>query len=248
MPTPLTAILLDDEEDGLITLQEQIKMYCPHVNIIGTYDDALFGLEKILELKPDVAFLDIQMPQMSGLEVARQVIPEGIQVIFVTAHQEYSVDALRLTAHDYLLKPLQESEDLIDAVNRLETRKTSSQLGVIFQRLLENNALENYSQETEIALADDKVIIFPKVKDIIRMEAHGSCCKFILTNNKQFTVTKNLGSFMDSLKKYGVLRANRSEAVNMAHKTQVIRSGPYLVMSDGAKVSITDTYRSEFPF
>ncbi len=248
MRKTLTAIIVDDEEDSIVTLEEQIKLYCPEVTVIGTYDDAILGNQKILELRPDVAFLDIQMPKRSGLEIAREVIPAGVHVVFITAYRQYAIDAIRLSAFDYLLKPLQEYEELVDAVRRVKETVAVEKAGPVFERLLENERNEDYSQETEIKLYDDKHIYFHKVKEIIRLKAHGNYCQFFFKNSKTLTIAKNLGTFMKSLKKYGLIRANRSEAVNMSHLQKVIRSGPYLVMSDGEHVQVTSTYRDDFPF
>jgi two-component system LytT family response regulator len=248
MRQTLTAIIVDDDEYSIVKLEEQIKLYCPEVTIIGTYDDAILGNHKILELRPDVVFLDIQMPKRSGLEIAREVIQEGIHVIFITAYRQYAIDAIRLSAFDYLLKPLQEMEELISAIRRVKESASVEKTVPIFEQLLENERNESYSQETEIKLYDDRHIYFHKVKEIIRLKAHGNYCEFFFTNGEKLMIAKNLGTFMKSLEKYGLLRASRSEAVNMLHKIKVIRSGPYLVMSDGEHVQITGKNRDNFPF
>lgn len=248
MRKTLTAIIVDDEEDSIVTLEEQVKMYCPEVTIIGTFDDAILGNKKILEMRPDVAFLDIQMPNRSGLEIAREVIPAGIHVIFITAYRQYAIDAIRLSAFDYLLKPLQEPEELISAIQRVKQTAGVEKTAPIFNRLLDNERKEDYSQETEIRLYDDKHIYFYKIKEIIRLKAHGNYCEFFFINGETQMIAKNLGTFMKSLGKYGLIRANRSEAVNMVHVKKVIRSGPYLVMIDDARVQITGKNRGDFPF
>ena len=119
MSKNISAILIDDEQDALGALEEQIKLYCPGVHILATCDEAKKGLEAVRSFKPDVVFLDIQMPGMTGLELARAISSEQAQVIFVTAYSQYAINAIKLSALDYLLKPV-DPDELIAAVKKAE--------------------------------------------------------------------------------------------------------------------------------
>ena len=125
----MKAILVDDEPDGIRTLQKMLELHCPHVNVAATCSNAAAAKQQIAELKPDVVFLDIQMPGKSGLDLLTELSEKEFEVIFVTAHNEYMLQALQYSAADYLLKPVDEDR-LIEAVQRVrkdwkqEKRKT----------------------------------------------------------------------------------------------------------------------------
>src|SRR5690242_13622650 len=113
----MKAILIDDEVDGLRTLQKMLEKHCPQVEVVGTAMNAVMGNQRISQLKPDLVFLDIQMPGKTGLELLAELDAQDFEVIFVTAFNEYVLQALQFSAVDYLLKPVDEDR-LIEAVSR----------------------------------------------------------------------------------------------------------------------------------
>ena len=117
----MKAILVDDEPDGIRTLQKLLELHCPDVQIVGTCSNAVAAKEQILQMDPDVVFLDIQMPGKSGLDLLTELAAKEFEVIFVTAHNEYMLQALQYSAADYLLKPVDEDR-LEEAVQRVKTR------------------------------------------------------------------------------------------------------------------------------
>lgn len=249
MSNLINAILVDDEQDSLITIQEQFKMYCPEIRILGCYSDAEQGLEKILQLRPDVAFLDIQMPKLNGLELAKRISTIGVKVVFITAYDKYAIDAIKLSALDFLLKPIQEPEELRGVVEKvMHVQNQQIQLPV-FEELLANERTDNYLQDTQIGLADENGVYFFKINEIIRLKAHRNCCEFIFTEGRSMLVTKNLGTFVEALHKYKLVQVNRSEIINLRHRQKLVKKGgPYLVMSDGAKVMVSNNYKENLPY
>ena len=117
----MKAILVDDEPDGIKTLSKLLELNCPDVEIIATCGNALFAKQKLEELKPDLVFLDIRMPGMSGLDLLAELPEKDFEVIFVTAHNEYLLQALQFSAVDYLMKPVDEDR-LTEAVHRVKKR------------------------------------------------------------------------------------------------------------------------------
>lgn len=117
----MNAILVDDEWDGIRTLQKLLERHCPHVAIVATCSNAAAAKQQIELLKPDVVFLDIQMPGKTGLELLTEITPKNFEVVFVTAYNEYMLQALQFSAADYLLKPVDEDR-LVEAVERVEMR------------------------------------------------------------------------------------------------------------------------------
>ena len=124
----MKAILVDDEPDGIKTLKKLLELNCPEVEIVASCGNALFARQKLEELKPDLVFLDIRMPGMSGLDLLAELPEKDFEVIFVTAHNEYLLQALQFSAVDYLMKPVDEDR-LTEAVQRVNDRmkdKTAS--------------------------------------------------------------------------------------------------------------------------
>src|SRR5687767_3345772 len=117
----MKAILVDDEPDGIRTLEKMLERHCPTVSIVATCSNAFTAKQQIELLHPDVIFLDIQMPGKTGLELLTELEAKDFEVIFVTAYNEYMLQALQYSAADYLLKPVDE-ERLIEAVQRVEKR------------------------------------------------------------------------------------------------------------------------------
>src|SRR3954454_19635084 len=117
----MKAILVDDEPDGIRTLHKMLELHCPHVKVVATCSNAIDAKQQIKENDPDVVFLDIQMPGKSGLELLSELPVKNFEVIFVTAHNEYILQALQYSAADYLLKPVDEDR-LIEAVQRVEKK------------------------------------------------------------------------------------------------------------------------------
>jgi len=250
MSNLIQTILVDDEPDSLITIEEQLKIHCKDVNILGTYTDPNEGLANILQKKPDVVFLDINMPKLNGIQLARKVAPEGVKVVFLTAYKEYAFEAIKLSAIDYLLKPLQDFSELTNVINKVKSFNSSpAKQFPVFDQLIKNKQVNQFDPNTEIALADEKSIYFYKVNEIVRLKAERNFCRFFFTENRTMLVSKNLGSFIPALEEYGFVQVNRSELINIAHRKQIIkRGGIHLLMSDGSKIDISKNYKDNLPY
>src|SRR4030095_15537564 len=147
----MKAILVDDEPDGIRALQKMLELHCPQVKIEATCSNAALAKEKIPEIQPDVIFLDIQMPGQSGLELLTELPSKNFEVIFVTAHNEYMLQALQYSAADYLLKPVDEDR-LIEAVQRVEKRLETGKKEDVTETLLHNLSKTGNPSEMRLCL------------------------------------------------------------------------------------------------
>lgn len=138
----INAILIDDETSGLEALQLAIKKYCPDVVIKGAYKSPQQGLEGIRKINPDLIFLDIQMPQMSGFDVLQQASPVTCDVIFVSAYDQYAIKAIKFSALDYLLKPI-DVDELVHAVRKVKERLNNKSNFYQYQSVLNNIQLKS---------------------------------------------------------------------------------------------------------
>ena len=248
MDKNIRAILIDDEQDSLSALKEQIKLYCPEVYIHGTYDDPRKGLEAIRQSPPHVVFLDIQMPGMTGLELMEALSSEDLNIVLVTAYSQYAIDAIKLSALDYLLKPV-DPDELVAAVEKVKKRvgaKQKEDIGriPILGRLLHDAQAQVFSQDTIIGLADDKGIFYVKIKDIVRLEALRNYCYFYFADGTNMLVSKNIGIYIDSLEKYKLVQVHRTHVVNLNHVKRYFKiNGHYLKMSDGSEVPVSKSFK-----
>jgi two-component system, LytTR family, response regulator len=248
MKTSITAVLVDDERDSLSAIQQKIKLYCPNVSIQGTFTDSRKALLAIQQMVPDVVFLDIQMPGMTGLELALALSSNKISIVFVTAFNQYAIDAIKLSALDYLLKPV-DPDELRIAVDKVFARlsekgEEDANRFPILGNLIKNNQTQSYSQETIIGLPDEKGIIYVKIREIIRVEADRNYCNFHLLDGTKVLVSKNIGTYIDGLKQYNLVQVHRSHVVNLQYVKRLVKiSGPYLVMCDNSNVPVTANFK-----
>src|SRR6267378_5635848 len=131
----MKAIIVDDEPDGISTLNKMLQLHCPQVQVAATCSNALIARQKIDELEPELVFLDIQMPGKSGLEMLTEIPKINFEIIFVTAHNNYTIQAFRYSAVDYLLKPVDE-DLLIEAVSKARRKLQSNQVNTNMDVLL----------------------------------------------------------------------------------------------------------------
>ncbi|HYC87428.1 MAG TPA: LytTR family DNA-binding domain-containing protein [Chryseosolibacter sp.] len=240
-----TALIIDDIENSRISLAHDLKTYCPQVHVIGQADGVKTGVTAIREKKPDVVFLDIEMGDGTGFDVLEQVRDVRFQVIFTTGLDSYGIKAIKFSALDYLLKPV-DPDELVNAVAKLEANAKAEHASHGVELLLQN--LKNNLKPTEkrIALhsADKVHLVF--VSDIVRCESQGAYTLFHLQHGRQVLATKNLREFEILLDDHGFIRVHHSHLINFAHmKEYVKKDGGYAVMSDGSQIPVSTRKRSD---
>ena len=237
----MRAIIIDDEKNAVITIELIVKEYCPEVEIVGTALSAKQGIEEINTKKPDLVFLDIQMPHISGIELL-EMFGENrdFDVIFVTAFNDFAVKAFRLSATDYLLKPINFAE-LINAIKRLIAARNS--------RLPMNQRMQNLKAalSRKIAVPNTNGTEFISLDDIIRIQADGSYATIFCVNKQKLMVSKNLGEFETSLQEESFFRVHKSHLINFQHikKYSPTKDGGYIEMSDGSTVEVARTHKNQ---
>jgi len=228
------AILIDDEIAALKILRWEIEEYCKDIEIIGQFSDPIKGKEAIQQLEPDLVFLDIEMPKLNGLDLIYSLESIDFEVIFITAYDRYAVEAFRLNAVDYLLKPF-ETDALLEAVNRVKQRLQLQEVAVPKRTLLERLK----SSFNKIALPQNEGIEFVSPEEIVYCKSDGSYTEIILSQ-KRVMITRLLGDLETQLQEYSFLRTHKSYLVNLNHIVKYIRKdGGYLIMSNGDKVAVS---------
>lgn len=239
----MKAILIDDEPRSNENMRILIEDHCPGVEVIAQCTDARTSIEKVNVLKPDILFLDVEMPHANGFEVLNAVRSSIRQVIFTTAHDKYAIRALREHALDFLLKPV-DPEELVRAIERLKYTASPDLLMQSLDRIekLEQQFRKHHS--SHVAIQTSEGYIMMNHTEVIRMEAESNYTHIYCTK-KKYTVAKLLGYFEEQLPS-GFIRVHSSHLVNLQHiKTYQRGDGGYVVMSDGSAVEVSRSRKKE---
>jgi two-component system, LytTR family, response regulator len=248
----LKAVIIDDEANAREALRNMIQLVSTDVEIIGEAKNVDLGIELIHSSKPNLVFLDIQMPGKTGFDLLASFKEINFGVIFTTAYQEFAVKAFRFSAIDYLLKPI-DPDELQDAIEKYKNQiKTiDNQQIKILQEHFENPSnppIQRKSNDNQrIALPASEGIHFVNLNDIIQCESMGSYTKFHLKSGQKIVVSKILKDYEEILDNYYFYRVHQSNIVNLEHiKRYVKGDGGQVWMSDNAEVEVSRRRKDEF--
>lgn len=240
----LKAILIDDELASLQNLQQKLKEFCPDVEIVATAQRPADAILLIKQYKPDVIFLDIEMPRMNGFRMLDELGEYDFDIIFTTAYNHYAIDAIRISAFDYLTKPIA-IKDLQNAVERL-TRHRKLQTKDKME-LLRSSLGSNKTQEEKIAVPTGDGLEFIVIKNIVRIESSSNYSRLFFIDGKNILVTKLLGEFEEMLTPYNFFRVHNSHLINIAYLKRYIRGeGGQVVMQNGDVIDVARRKKEEF--
>ena len=243
----INAIIIDDEANARNAIKNMLQQMQLPVNVIAEAANAAEGLEKINQLQPELLFLDIQMPGKSGIELMQELKRDDIQVIFVTAHQGFAIQALKLSAIDYILKPV-DPADLKEAVEKASRKKNklaTEQLS-LFQQALQHLQQPQQQAPQKLAISTNEGILFAELKNIIWIESLTGYCKFYLQDQKPIVVSKNLKEYEDLLASHHFFRVHQGSVVNLLHIKKYVRGeGGQVWMSDGSEIEVARRRKDE---
>ncbi len=242
METKIKAVIIDDEKKSILTLSKLLSKYCPEISITGTAENVSEGTRIINELRPELIFLDITMPDGDGFDVLQLVDYHDFEVIFITASDQFAIQAFEFSALHYLLKPINYKE-LQDAVNRfIKLRKSNlikEQVDVLKKTL--NN------EHQKIILPSSEGLHIIDLDDIIRCEADDNYTHFILTEGKKLIVSKTLSVFEKILSDLHYIRVHNKHLINLKHIKRYVRGkSGYVIMNDESYVNISESKKNEF--
>lgn len=237
----IKVVIVDDEQHCLAAMEEKLKL-AENVVILQSCRNGPEAIKAIQTQKPHAVFLDISMPQMDGFSMLNAIEQIDFEIIFTTAHNDYAIRAIRMSAFDFLLKPVG-MQDLQQCLGRLsEKLKSQEQNNYRQQQLTQllNNFTNPVQQEPKITLPAQNGLLFLSLKDIIRVEAESNYSFFYLVNGKKQVVSKTMKEFEDILSNYNFFRVHKSHIVNLNHVTRYIKGdGGTLVLSDGAEIEVS---------
>lgn len=241
----LSAILVEDEEASRITLRNYLQKYCPSVNLVGEAVNIKEGYQLIREKKPQLVFLDVEMPYGNAFDLLEQFDSLDFEVVFVTAFSKYALEALNLSASHYLLKPVN-IDQLIEAVDKVSQQIRDKQSVQTSNILLENLAIEN-KQLKKVVLPMMEGFEVVILKDIVRCEANDNLTDLYLSDGTKRTVCRTLKFYENVLRDYDFIRVHKSHIINVNFVKQYKKGkGGEVVLTDGSEVRISPTRKQEF--
>lgn len=235
----LKVILIDDENRALNLLKAMLHINFPNIEILAMCNNLELGVKAIKKMKPDLVFLDIEMPGNSGLEILNYFDENEVnfEIVFITAYSEYAVEAFKLSAADYLLKPI--SDDiLVKTVNKIILKNERIQSKKIYNALKENLDL-NVGKKIAITVGHSVKLI--DLKNLVLMKADRSYTEVILDTDQMYIVSKNLGHFEEVLEPlHNFIRINKSNIVNLDFITEISKSdGGFITLNHKHEISIS---------
>lgn len=242
--TTYKAVIIDDEAKARRIMQALIESECPELTVVDTAEDVLSGVKSIQKHKPDIVFLDIEMPGYTGFQLLEFFEDIDFEVIFATAYSEFALQAFQVSAVDYLLKPIQ-IEQLKVAVDKAIKLRGHSHIKEKIAALREN--MEQNSIK-KIAVSVSNGLRFIPLSDILYLEADGSYTHIFLADGAKLLITKKIKEFEGTLNpENNFFRTHRSFIVNLSKiKTYVKQEGGHIEMESGAIVQLARERKDDF--
>lgn len=237
----IRVIIIDDDIKSVESLQLLINNYCPTFDIVGTAYNVREGLDEINTSNPDILFLDVEMPDGTGFDLLQKIDKRNFDVVFVTAHNKYAINAIKHSALDYLLKPfeLQEFLETIEKIKRNDKTKA-----VNYEVLLDNLS---YTVPKKLVVSSSKGYEYIPVENIVRLESERSYARIYLTNGRVIMVSKCLNEYQNMLSSDIFFRIHNSHLINLNHVIMYVRTdGGYVQMSDTSKIPISRSKKDIF--
>ncbi|MGN6603413.1 MAG: LytR/AlgR family response regulator transcription factor [Ginsengibacter sp.] len=239
-------ILVDDERSGLNTLRKLLQLYCPELKIVAECEEADSAKEKIELLDPQLVFLDISLPGKSSFDLLSELGKINFEIIFVTAHHEFALQAFRYSAVDYLVKPVDEDiliESVKKAVKRIHTAAANDNI----LTLIHNVQNKEVKREMKLCIPSLNGFRVVEMKDILYCEASGSYTNFILTENNSICSAKPIYEYDELLSGAGFIRIHKSYLVNLLHVKEYVRGeGGSVILSDNREVAVSRRKKDYF--
>lgn len=241
----IKAIIVDDELGARESLSKMIEKNCKQIEVVAKVDSMLSAFEAITNKEPDLVFLDIEMPNGNAFDLLEKFKNINFNIIFTTAYDHYAIKAIKFSAVDYILKPI-DPEELINAVKRFESQAgQKNTLDKQFKTLLSNARPENKLKK--VGIPDGDGLIFINLSDIIRCDSDGNYTFFILTNGKKIIASRTLGEYEQMFADDNFFRVHRSHLINLEHVKKYIKGeGGYVVMSDNSQVEVSRRNKTDF--
>lgn len=239
----LTALIIDDEEKGRIVLKQKLAVHCPNVTVIGEADGGDSGKAMIETFRPDVVFLDIEMPGTNGFDMLNNLNEKNFHLIFTTAYNQYAIKAIKFAAFDYLLKPI-DIEELKAAISRIPNIKPNDVSGQL--EVLAINAQKNIKNFNRIAIPTLDGLSFFNTNELIHLDADSNYTLLYFTDDRKILASRTLKEFEDQLGEEQFIRLHNSHLVNIYFISRYIKGeGGQVVLANGKVIDVSRRKKAE---
>jgi two-component system LytT family response regulator len=240
----IRTIIVEDEQQSREVLQLMLQQFNDVIELVDTCSTPAKAIESIENNAPDLVFLDIQMPRMNGFEMLKRLSPVNFNIIFTTAFNKYAINAIKISALDYLLKPI-DKDELAAAIKKclqnLELKNTSYKMEMLLRNLTQHTALEKM-----LTLTSSDGIRFIKMKDIVRLEANGRYTKFYLLNKEVILSSRTLGDFEETLSSNEFFRIHETHIVNLLYIDRFHKGNNYVLLTDKTELPVARRRKEDF--
>lgn len=235
----ITTVIIDDEADSRLALTSYIQKNCPEIEIFGEAENVTTGIELIKKTGPALLILDISLPDGTAFDILRALPDHKSEVIFITAHDAYAIEAFKYAAIDYLLKPVYYG-DLKEALRKVEERIEEKYFKKHWFTLAHNLQHRNPA-EKKLAIATGEGFIFKDISEIVRLESHANYTHFFFESGKKLVSSHTLGHYEEMLPESIFCRIHHSHIVNTGFIDRYIRGGAggTVVMKDGMELTVS---------
>jgi two-component system LytT family response regulator len=241
----MTCVIIDDEDNNIENLSILLKKHCPEVKIIGTAGNAGQGKELILSSHPELVFLDIQMPVTNGFGLLSSLNSYPFEIIFVTAYDKYALQAIKFSALDYLLKPI-DTVELINAVEKAFLKRQQKTENLSLENLVRMIGKKENKSNHRIALQSLKETRYIEPKKIIRCTSLNNYTTFYLDDGETFITSRPIFEYEEILAEYGFFRSHQSHLVNLTYIKSIVKEdGGYILLKDSTQVPLSRNKREE---
>jgi two-component system, LytTR family, response regulator len=235
----INTVIIDDEQNNIDNLSILLHTYCPQVSVLASALNAHEGEQIILKHKPDLVFLDIQMPEKNGFDMLKSLNSFDFEIIFVTAYDQYGIQAVKFSAIDYLLKPIN-IDDLKQAVQKAALKSTQKRHNAQLENLIQLVQQKQQKQFHRIALQSTKETRFVEPDKIVRCESSNNYTTFYLSNGEKILTSKPIFEYEEMLQDYGFVRCHQSHLINKTFiKSWSKEEGGYFLMEDNTQIPIS---------
>lgn len=241
----IRAVIIEDEEKGLNNLKSLLSQHCGDVEVVGEAGSVAEGLKLFNDpaSKPDVAFLDISLPDGQVFQLLNQLRPIQFEIIFVTAYEEYAIKACAYSSIGYILKPI-DPDQLKEAIDRIRPRQEAQ----MDKRLdVFNNYYNNPNAFTKMSIFALDGIYFVNIRDIVRFEAEDNYTHIYLNNGNRITASKTIKSYEELLSPFNFYRVHKRHVINLNYMRKFVKGdGGYLIMDDDKEIEVSRRRRPAF--
>ncbi|KAF0199270.1 MAG: two-component system LytT family response regulator [Bacteroidetes bacterium] len=240
----IRTIIIDDESRSRETLREMLRLYCKGIEVVAEAESIKSGIEAISRHNPDLLLLDIKMPDGTGFDLLRSIMPISFRIIFVTAYEEYAIKAFRYNALDYLTKPIDPAE-LQSAIDKATATIENENINERLKKLLLDYMKPQPAENRRLVLKTSETIHIVDIDKIIRCESARNYTVFYMENKEKILISKSIKEFSDTLESHDFYRVHHSHLINLKYLVKFKRDELMCVLSDNTEIPVATRKRDE---